>query len=115
MSVRRNWSAPAILVMGIIVGCAGKPKPQEETGGFLSTYKNLEQRNSTTLSWMSPEAVTYSKFIVDPVTVMFYDPATTAAVKQEDIDHFATYLHDRVCQALGAKYPLVNSNGAEVA
>lgn len=113
MKISQSFTRIAICAGLLICSCARTP---QETG-FLSTYKNLQPESSTLLRYVSSENVLdqYSKFIIDPVVVKFYNPANEAGVTQKDISHLETYLHTAVKKALSSNYQITSQPGPHVA
>src|ERR1700721_399214 len=83
--------------IAIISGCA--PAPQQS--GFLSNYGNLEPVDSTTLRYIDTrELGHYSAFIVDPVTVKFYNQDDAKDLNPEDVAHLQQFYYAAVTKDL---------------
>lgn len=112
MKISRPFALMAICTGLLTCSCA---RPPQETG-FLSTYKNLQPVSSTSLRYIAPEDEVdqYSKFIIDPVVVKFYNQADEKGVKQEDISRLETYLYTAIQKALSG-YQITSEPGPSVA
>lgn len=97
----------------LLIGCARKP---EETG-FLTSYSNLQPMSSTYLVYVAPndELSHYDSFIIDPITVKFYDTSDKAKVTPTDLEHLKEYLFQAVQKELSVKYNIVRNPGPDVA
>jgi hypothetical protein len=90
-------SLAAVGFIAIISGCA--PAPQQS--GFLSNYGNLEPVDSTTLRYIDTrELGHYSAFIVDPVTVKFYNQDDAKDLNPEDVAHLQQFYYAAVTKDL---------------
>jgi hypothetical protein len=92
-------------------GCA--PKAQET--GFLSTYKNLEPVSDNLMRYIGPNVGQYSKFILDPITVKFYNPEAEENVSPEDIKHLEEYFYTQIVNGKPEQYQFVTEPGPGVA
>ena len=104
-----------VVVVGLAVmlgGCAKKA----QTTGFLSTYKNLDVVSDNTLRYIGPDVGQYSKFIIDPITVKYYDKETAKKVKPENVKHLQEYLYAQIIKDKPAdRYEIVSTPGPGVA
>jgi hypothetical protein len=103
----------AVGFITVISGCASTP----EQSGFLSTYANLQPVDSTTLRYIdTAELAHYSAFIVEPVSVRFYNQDEAANLKPEDVAHLQQFYYAAVTKALtDAGIKLVSDPGPGVA
>jgi hypothetical protein len=111
MITHRPIVLTVLAAMLLTIGCASKPQQT----GFLSSYSNLEPNGPNGMRYLGPKLGQYSKFILDPVTVKFYDPESEGKISQEDIDHLKSFFHDQLQQDLSVSYTLVTEPGPGVA
>ena len=106
-------AAAGICLTVILSGCA---KTAKETG-FLSTYAKLEPVSSTRMRYIAPNDVTgkYSKFIIEPITVKFYDTKTAKKTELDDIKHLQEYFHTQILEQKPDRYQIVSVPGLGVA
>jgi hypothetical protein len=97
----------------LLAACARKP---EETG-FLTSYTNLQPLSSTYLRYIAPnhELSHYDSFIIEPITIKFYDSSDEKKVNTADLDHLKNYLSQAVEKELSAQYSIVTKPGPGVA
>jgi hypothetical protein len=103
-----------VIVVGLAVMLGGCAKKAQETG-FLSTYKNLEPVSSDVMRYISPEVGQYSKFIIDPITVKFYDKETAEKVEPNDVKHLEEFLYAEILKDKPEQYQIVSTPGPGVA
>jgi hypothetical protein len=105
----------AVLIIGFSLMLCGCAKKAQETG-FLSTYQNLEPVSSNLMRYYSQVLVArYSKFIIDPITVKFYDEETAKKVSHDDIMHMQNYFYTEIIKKMPVRYQLALSPGPGVA
>ena len=96
-----------------LCGCrAQKPK----TVGFLSDYSKLSAMSDVSFKYFPPgnPRARYSKFIIDPVEIRFYDESKGAKMKEKDLDVLTTYMRDALVTAFGDEYEVVYAPGPGV-
>jgi hypothetical protein len=103
-----------VIVVSLAVMLGGCAKKAQETG-FLSTYKNLEPVSDNVMRYISPQAGQYSKFIIDPIKVKFYDTETAEKVLPDDIAHLEQYLYTQIIEQKPDNYEIVSQPGPGVA
>jgi hypothetical protein len=104
-----------VVVIGLTIVFGGCAKKAQQTG-FLSTYKNLEPMSDNTMRYIGPNVGEYSKFIIDPVTVKFYDKKTEKETKPEDIKHLEDFATAQIIKDKPAdRYEIVSTPGPGVA
>jgi hypothetical protein len=106
------------LLMAVVVGLAvmlgGCAQKAQETG-FLSSYANLEPVSDNLMRYIGPNVGQYSKFIIDPITVKFYDKETAEKVKPEDVKHLEEFLYAEILKDKPDRYQIVSEPGPGVA
>ena len=98
----------------VLCGC-GPKKPQ--TTGFLSDYSKLESESNVSYKYIAPNNAlgNYSKFIIDPVAIHFYDESKGGKVKEKDLTAMQDYMHDVLVNAIEDKYEIAYASGPGVA
>ncbi len=92
----------------LAAGCATVQDPGQ--AGFLSDYSNLEEVNENHLVYVSGNAGNYSKFIIDPVAMLYRQPEEKRIFSDEDLQvHFKTAVIEALTEDDG--YPVVEVAG----
>jgi len=94
---------------------ACKSTPQMETRpDFLSTYDHLKKVDATTWRYVSaPQLANCSKFVVDPVKVLFTE-AEGKPITAEQQQRSADFVRQAIVKAIQARYPVVSDMGPGV-
>ncbi len=79
-------------------GCATVQNPGQ--AGFLSDYSNLEEVNENHLVYLSGNAGNYSKFIVDPVAMLYGQPEEKRIFSDEELEDLQVHFKTAVIEAL---------------
>jgi hypothetical protein len=101
----------------VLAGC--KASVPQETG-FLSDYSKLQAKSKTSMVYVDNQKLgTYSKFIVDPVQLKFYDEKEAKKVTPDKLEKFGalqTYFQSSLVQDLQqAGYQVVGQPGPDTA
>jgi hypothetical protein len=112
----RHRSAVALLAVVVgLAGCAGVQKPSET--GFLSDYSNLEELSEGHLFYSAAKSANYTKFIIDPVVLLFTPNEVDSPFTQDELLVLQEYFRDEVVGQLSRDdgYEIVASPGPRVA
>jgi hypothetical protein len=82
----------------LAVGCATVQDPGQ--AGFLSDYSNLEEINENHLVYMSGNAGNYSKFIIDPVAMLYRQPEEKRIFTDQELEDLQVHFKTAVIEAL---------------
>ncbi len=97
-------------VLTILVGC-GSPQPSKEmtATGFLSDYSHLESISDTSYRYVNPKynLADYSKFIIDPVKVIFNQQAKAKVKNWDDLEKLRAYMRRAFIDTLEPRYTAV--------
>ncbi len=95
----------------LAAGCATVQDPGQ--AGFLSDYSNLEEVNENHLVYLSGNAGNYSKFIVDPVAMLYGQPEEKRIFSDEELEDLQVHFKTAVIEALTEDdgYPVVEVAG----
>ena len=95
----------------LAAGCATVQDPGQ--AGFLSDYSNLEEVNETHLVYVSGNAGNYSKFIIDPVAMLYRQPEEKRIFSDEELEDLQVHFKTAVIEALTEDdgYPVVEVAG----
>jgi hypothetical protein len=101
----------------VLAGCKASV-PQES--GFLSDYSKLQAKSKTSLTYVDNQKLgTYSKFIVDPVQLKFYNEKEAKKVTPEKLEKFGTLQTDfqnaMIQDLQAAGYEVVSTPGPDTA
>ncbi|MEE8303502.1 MAG: DUF3313 domain-containing protein [Candidatus Tectomicrobia bacterium] len=116
-----RWMAVlSLVVLGVLVGCSGKPKVSHS--GFLrGDYSQLKKDPAAegALTWLAPKSKLrqYKKFMVDPVIVHFAPDAEGTAIAPDKLKELSDYFHNQVVEKLSEsrRYQVVKGPGPGVA
>ena len=108
--MRKLWIAPLLLISTLAI--AGNFEH-----GFLTDYSNLKKENPRTLRYFNPEfpLKQYTKFIIVPIQVEFYDEKAAASLPHSEVLHLKNYMRGAIVKAISDKYPIVTQPGPDVA
>jgi len=95
----------------LAAGCATVQDPGQ--AGFLSDYSNLEEVNENHLVYVSGNAGNYSKFIIDPVAMLYRQPEEKRIFSDEELEDLQVHFKTAVIEALTEDdgYPVVEVAG----
>ncbi len=99
--------------IGILTGFSGfKSVPSSakvSRTGFLSDYSGLESISKTSYRYINPKYKlrNYSKFIVDPVEIIFDEQAKGKVKSWDDLEKLRAYIHRAFVDALEPRYNAV--------
>jgi hypothetical protein len=96
----------------LLVSCAA-PVTQPEQSGFLSDYSRLEKVEGNRLQFESGKMGQYSRFIIDPVRMLYRQPDDDPMFTDEELSELQEYFHKSTEEALtkGDGYELVSGPG----
>lgn len=100
----------AVLSALCVGGCASKPEMTHS--GFLSDYSRLAPVNESRMRYESPQAGSYTRFLVEPVRVDVKGDLLSESDRAEAIRHFNTRLREAI-QSSGLT--VVSAPGPDVA
>ncbi len=103
----------AVAIPALVTGCSGTARAPKKSG-FLSFYHHLEKVDDTTWRSVTPGRLSlYSKFHITAANcvVTEFDGKPLPPEAQRKV---AEYLRESVTKALGDRYPIVTSPGADV-
>ena len=110
MQVIKVISFGAIL-SALAAGCATVQDPGQ--AGFLSDYSNLEEIDENHLIYDSGNLGNYSKFIIEPVAMLYRQPEEKQVFTDEELEdlqrHFATKVREALIEDDG--YQVVEVSG----
>ena len=98
--------------LGVLAaGCATVQNPGQ--AGFLSDYSNLEEVDDNHLVYLSGNAGNYSKFIIDPVAMLYRQPEEKRIFSDEELEDLQVHFKTAVIEALTEDdgYPVVEVAG----
>ena len=98
----------ALAVLTILVGCESPP-PEMTVTGFLSDYSGLKPISDTSYRYVNPkyDLGNYSKFIVDPVKIIFNEQAKAKVKSWDDLEKLRAYMRRAFIDALEPRYHAV--------
>ena len=82
----------------LAAGCATVQDPGQ--AGFLSDYSNLEEVNENHLVYVSGNAGNYSKFIIEPVAMLYRQPEEKRIFSDEELEDLQVHFKTAVIEAL---------------
>ena len=97
MRVIKVISFGAILC-ALVAGCATVQDPGQ--AGFLSDYSNLEEVDDNHLVYLSGNAGNYSKFIIEPVAMLYRQPEEKRIFSDEELEDLQVHFKTAVIEAL---------------
>jgi len=86
------------IVSAMAVGCATVQDPGQ--AGFLSDYSNLEEVDDNHLVYLSGNAGNYSKFIIEPVAMLYRQPEEKRIFSDEELEDLQVHFKTAVIEAL---------------
>ncbi len=86
------------IVSAMAAGCATVQDPGQ--AGFLSDYSNLEEINENHLVYNSGNAGNYSKFIIEPVVMLYRQPEEKRIFSDEELEDLQEHFKTKVTEAL---------------
>lgn len=103
--------------LGFVAGCAA-PVEKPTESGFLSDYSKLQEIDENYLIYSEGRTSDYSKFIVDPVIMLYKHPeGEEPEFTDEELEELKTYFHDQVTEELtkDGGYQIVTAAGPDIA
>lgn len=110
-----RWMAvSSILVLGLVVGCTGRPKVTHS--GFLRDYSQLKLEEDGAKRYLNPSKNLrqYNKFIIDPVVVHFAPNSKGTAIDPAKLKELSDYFRNQLVKGLSKRYRVVRSSGPGV-
>ena len=100
------------LVLGLffVAGCeSSAPSAKMPVTGFLSNYSRLEPISDTSYRYTNPkyDLANYTKFIVEPVEVIFSGQRKDEVKSWDDKEKLRAYMHRALVNALEPRYQAV--------
>jgi len=86
------------IVSAMAAGCATVQDPGQ--AGFLSDYSNLEEVDDNHLVYLSGNAGNYSKFIIEPVAMLYRQPEEKRIFSDEELEDLQVHFKTAVIEAL---------------
>ncbi len=96
----------------VCVGCGGGP---QKTTGFLSSYSHLETAKQGLVFMDSAKLAKYNQFIIEPVSVQYYNPVDAKKGAEEEVRKLANKMHSEIVAALAGGYEVVAQPGPGIA
>ncbi len=97
----------------LIAGCATVQHPGH--AGFLSDYSNLEEIDENHLAFDSGNLGNYSKFIIEPVAMLYRQPVEKRIFTDEELEdlqeHFKTAVSEALTENGGYQIVEVSASG----
>ncbi len=82
----------------LAAGCATIQDPGQ--AGFLSDYSNLEEIDENHLVYNSGKAGNYSKFIIEPIVMLYRQPEEKRIFSDEELEDLQEHFKTKVTEAL---------------
>ncbi len=103
------------IVSAVVAGCATIQDPGRTD--FLSDYSKLEEIDENHLVYDSGNLGDYSKFIIDPVVMLYHQPEEKRIFTDKELEDLRTYFETKVREALikDDGYQIVEEVGAGTA
>ncbi len=86
------------ILCALVAGCATVQDPGQ--AGFLSDYSNLEEVDDNHLVYLSGNAGNYSKFIIEPVAMLYRQPEEKRIFSDEELEDLQVHFKTAVIEAL---------------
>jgi len=86
------------ILSALAAGCATVQDPGQ--AGFLSDYSNLEEINANHLVYDSGNLGNYSKFIIDPIAMLYRQPEEKRIFSDEELEDLKVHFKTAVIEAL---------------
>ena len=102
-----------LIAIGVMTGLAGcessSPPSQMPVTGFLSDYSGLEQISDTSYRYINPkyDLGNYTRFIVDPVEIVFNEQAKAKVKSWDEKEKLRAYMHKTFVSTLEPRYAAV--------
>ncbi len=99
------------IVSSMVVGCATVQDPGRS--GFLSDYSKLEEVDANHLVYVSGNIGNYSKFIIDPIAMLYRQPEEKRIFSDEELEDLQAHFKIAIIEALTEDdgYPVVEVAG----
>ena len=82
----------------LAAGCATVQDPGQ--AGFLSDYSKLEEVDENHLVYVSGNAGNYSKFIIEPIAMLFRQPEEKRIFDDEELEDLQAHFRTAIIEAL---------------
>ncbi len=82
----------------LAAGCATVQDPGQS--GFLSDYSNLEEVDDNHLVYLSGNSGNYSKFIIDPIAMLYSQPEEKRIFSDEELEDLQVHFKTAISEAL---------------
>ena len=110
----------ALLVIVLVVTACSAPVKESPHSGYLSNYSKLKEseKEKNYLSYRSDKLKNYTKYIIDPVAMVYQQKTKDPDFSEEELLDLQTYLRDNIIKALtSGDHPLtiVDDAGKDVA
>ncbi len=86
------------VLSALTAGCATVQDPGQ--AGFLSDYSNLEEVDENHLVYVSGNMGNYSKFIIDPIAMLYRQPEEKRIFSDEDLEELQAHFKTALSEAL---------------
>ena len=86
------------ILSALAAGCATVQDPGQ--AGFLSDYSKLEEIDENHLVYDSGNGGNYSKFIIEPVTMLYRQPEENRKFSDEELEDLQAHFKNAVSEAL---------------
>ena len=106
-----------VSAMVLFLAACAAPVKEGARSGFISDYSNIEKVDDNAYRYVSDDIANYSKFVVDPVKMLYEPNADDPEFKQEELDELVEYFGNSIEEALTKDdgYELVSEPGPGVA
>ncbi len=86
------------ILSALAAGCATVQDPGQ--AGFLSDYSNLEEVDANHLVYVSGNIGNYSKFIIDPIAMLYSQPEEKRIFSDEELEDLQVHFKTALSEAL---------------
>ena len=86
------------ILCALATGCATVQDPGQ--AGFLSDYSNLEEVDDNHLVYVSGNSGNYSKFIIDPIAMLYRQPEEKRIFSDEELEDLQVHFKTAIIEAL---------------
>ncbi len=86
------------ILSALAAGCATVQDPGQ--AGYLSDYSNLEEIDANQLFYDSGNLANYSKFIIDPIAMLYRQPEEKRIFSDEELEDLQAHFKTAVSEAL---------------
>lgn len=101
------------ILSALAAGCATVQDPGQ--AGYLSDYSNLEEIDENRLLYDSGNLGNYSKFIIEPVAMLYHQPEEKRIFSDEELEdlqaHFKTAVNEALTKGGGYQVVEVSASG----